>query len=196
MYNIGYQLTHDIDYFFIQDFGNEAKSIHIASNGGVMPDRLGSMAFIQKCQNQAFTLPMQFDYVLNMDYLNQLNAEDFPSPEEMAESNFMNTAHYSQFDNLTLSHHIKLYAYSFVEMARRGFWSFDRLTEASGEDMLNNEVRANVYQLVARPKLPENGRFNMPEVGYIFRNGSVSSYRGKDSWDFALWLSTAKRLRL
>jgi len=47
MYSIEYQLTHDIDYFFIQDFGDETKPIHIASNGGVMPDKLGSMAFIQ-----------------------------------------------------------------------------------------------------------------------------------------------------
>lgn len=195
MYSIEYQLTHDIDYFFVQDFGDEAKPIHIASNGGVMPDRLGSMAFIQNCQNQAFDLPMQFDYVLNMDYLNQLNAEDFPSIEEMAESDFMNTLHYTQFDNTNLPHHIKLYAYSFVEMARRGFWSFDRLTDGSGEDMLNSEDRANIYQLVARPKLPENGRFKMQKVGYVFRNGSVMSYRGKDSWDFAVWLSTAKRLR-
>ena len=195
MYSIEYQLTHDIDYFFVQDFGNETKSIHIASNGGVMPDRLGSMAFIQNCQNQAFNLSMQFDYVLNMDYLNQLNAEDFPSIEEMAESDFMNTPHYTQFDNTNLPHHIKLYAYSFVEMARRGFWSFDRLTDGSGEDMLNSEDRANIYKLIARPKLPENGRFNMPKVGYVFRNDSVMSYRGKDSWDYALWISTAKRLR-
>ena len=195
MYSIEYQLTHDIDYFFVQDFGDEAKSIHIASNGGVMPDRLGSMVFIQNCQNLPFALPMQFDYVLNMNYLNQLTAEDFPSIEEMAESGFMITNHYTQFDNTDLPHHIKLYAYSFVEMARRGFWSFDRLTDGSGEDMLNRKDRASVYQLVARPKFPEHGRFNMQKVGYVFRNGSVTSYRGKDSWDFAVWLSTAKRLR-
>ena len=195
MYSIEYQLTHDIDYFFIQDFGDEAKPIHIASNGGVMPDRLGSMAFIQNCQKQAFALPMQFDYVLNMDYLNQLKAEEFPSTEEIAESGFMNTDHYTQFDNLNLSHHTKLYAYSFVEMARRGFWSFDRLTDGSGEDMLNSEGRANVYQLVASPKFSEHDRINYPRIGYVFRNGSVTSYRYKNRWDFALWLSTAKRLR-
>lgn len=195
MYSIEYQLTHDIDYFFIQDFGDEAKPIHIASNGGVIPDRLGSMSFIQNCQKQAFALPMQFDYVLNMEYLNQLNTEDFPSIEEIAESGFMNTDHYTQFDNLNLHHHAKLYAYSFVEMARRGFWSFDRLTDGSGEDMLNSGDRANIYQLVASPKIPENGDFNMPEIGYVFRNGSVTSYRGKNSWDFAKWLSTAKRRR-
>ena len=80
-------------------------------------------------------------------------------------------------------------------MARRGFWSFDRLTDGSGEDMLNSVGRANVYQLVASPKFSEHGRINYPRIGYVFRNGSVTSYRYKDRWDFALWLSTAKRLR-
>lgn len=173
MYSIEYQLTHDIDYFFIQDFGDEAKPIHIASNGGVMPDGLGSMAFIQDCQNQAFALPMQFDYQLNMNYLNQLKVEDFPLEEDVVESGFLQTEHYNQFNDRTdLPFHLKVYAYSFVEMARRGFWSYDRLTEYSIQDMYNTRNLSSVYQLVAYPKLPEGDTVQLPSVGHVFMSDS------------------------
>ena len=182
MYSIEYQLTHDIDYFFIQDFGDEAKPIHIASNGGVLPDRLGSMAFIQNCQNQAYSLPMQFDYVLNMNYLNQLNAEDFPQEED------------NQFnDRVDLPFHLKVYAYSFVEMARRGFWSFDRLTEYSTQDMYNARNLSSVYQLVAYPKVSEDVVAQLPYVGQVFRSDSCRFYLGKEKWDLAEWIPSSKR---
>lgn len=195
MYSIEYQLTHDIDYFFIQDFGDEARPIHIASNGGVLPDRLGSMAFIQNCQNQAYSLPMQFDYVLNMNYLNQLNAEDFPLEEDVAESGFLQTEHYNQFnDRVDLPFHLKVYAYSFVEMARRGFWSFDRLTEYSTQDMYNARNLSSVYQLVAYPKITEDVVAQLPYVGHVFRSDSCRFYLGKERWNLAEWILSSKRV--
>ena len=195
MYDIDYQVTHDIDYFFVMQTMEMTKPIHIASNGGVMPDKLGSMAFIQKSQNDAFNLPSQFDYELNMDYLNQLNAEDFPMEENLAESGFLQTEHYTQFnDRIDLPFHLKVYAYSFVEMARRGFWSYDRLTEYSTQDMYNARNLSSVFQLVAYPKVSEDVVSQLPCVGHVFRSDSCKFYLGKEKWDLAEWISLSKRI--
>jgi len=195
MYSIDYQVTHDIDYFFVMQTMEKEMPIHIASNGGVMPDKLGSMAFIQESQNAAFALPLQFDYELNMDYLNQLNAEDFPLEEDVAESGFLQTEHYNQFnDRVDLPFHLKVYAYSFVEMARRGFWSFDRLTEYSTQDMYNARNLSSVYQLVAYPKITEDVVAQLPYVGHVFRSDSCRFYLGKERWNLAEWILSSKRV--
>ena len=192
MYNIDYQVTHDIDYFFIKD----EKPIHIASNGGVLPDKLGSKTFVQKTQNVAYSLPMQFGYELNMDYLNQLNAEDFPTEAEMAESGFLQLDHYRQFDDTNLPFHIKLYAYSFVEMARRGFYSYDRLTDYSTDGLYNLSDESSVYQLIASPTHLGIDEVAMPRIGYQFSKGSVKCYMGRERWDFAAWILTSERIKL
>lgn len=195
MYSIDYQVTHDIDYFFVMQTMERTRPIHIASNGGVMPDKLGSMAFIQKTQNEAFVLPFQFSYELNMDYLNQLNVEDFPLEEDVAESGFLQTEHYTQFnDRIDLPFHLKVYAYSFVEMARRGFWSFDRLTEYSTQDMYNARKLSNIYQLVAYPKVSEGISAQLPSVGHVFQSDSLKFLQGKEKWNLTEWLSSSKRI--
>lgn len=191
MYSIDYQVTHDIDYFFVlNDFPT-----HIASNGGVMPNKLGSIAFIQETQNKAFSLPMQFSYKLNEDYLSQLNAEDFPSISDLEDTGFLQSEHYIQFhDNADMPHHWKLYSYSFVEMARRGFWSFDRLTDYTVKDLYNTKNLSSVYQLVAFPVISMHSGKQFSKVGHIFEGDCHRFYLGKEKWDFAGLISSSKRI--
>lgn len=118
MYRPIYQVTHDIDCFFVMN----GWPIHFASNGGVLPSKLGTISDLQDMQIAAQELPSHFDYELNWEYLATLNSEDFPTEEEIAETGFLSTEHYTQLNIVeNMPFHVKLYVHSFVEMAKKGF---------------------------------------------------------------------------
>ena len=142
MYRQTYQLTHDMDCFFeLNGF-----PIHIATNGGIVPSRLGTVGELQTMQRQVTNMEAFHPFHLNTFYLSSLNVDDYPSREDLVGIDivhvidllFNETNEYA-----ALPFFKKVYSYSFVQMARKGFWSFDRIGQTlDGED---------IYKLVAWP---------------------------------------------
>ncbi len=188
MYRPIYQVTHDIDCFFVMN----GWPIHFASNGGVLPGKLGTISDLQDMQIAAQELPMQYDFELNWVYLDTLNSEDFPTEEEMAETGFLNTEHFTQFNNIeNIPFHVKLYVHSFVEMAKRGFWSFDRLTDTLENESYGNGV-ASVYQLIAWPNSDKDSI--SIKLGHKFSLKNYNPfYLGSDQLDLYSMICNAKK---
>lgn len=142
MYSHKYQLTHDMDcYFNLNGF-----PIHIATNGGLVPDSLGTVGELQEIQRLVTQIDATQAYELNREYLSRLDRNSFPTQEEWNEFELDLPARFSVFDerDYELPFHWLLYSLSFVENARKGFFSFDRIaTTWAGYD---------IYQLIAWPK--------------------------------------------
>ncbi len=188
MYGPLYQVTHDMDIFFVMN----GYPTHLASNGGILPNKLGTIAELQDMQIAAQSLQMQFDYGLNFAYLNTLNPADFPTEEEMMETGYLNTEHFMQFNNREdIPFHVKLYAHSFVEMAKRGFWSFDRLTDYYIERNTNTRIES-AFQLVAWPI--GKRQVQNPKVGHEFEIKNYTPYYlGDCKWDMYSFLNDSMR---
>lgn len=58
---------------------------HIATNGGMVPAKLGTVEELRVMQTKVANMERAFGYDLNMDYLSTLQAEDFPSQQELAD---------------------------------------------------------------------------------------------------------------
>lgn len=118
IYYPDYMETHDIDWFC--RIG--AISIHCASNGGVLPKKVNVRSVNRKIQETVAAMPEVLDeheeVIVNERYV-----------RERLENHFSEEA-YAQ------------YISSFVAMARKGFWSFDREL---------NESHNDVYMWIAKP---------------------------------------------
>lgn len=103
-YRIDYQRTHDIDWFCMID----SVPVHIASNGGLIPpDILARENFA--VQTEVYNMPCIFsedDVVVREEYIR--------------ESAFSNNRNFSKDA-------YRSYVKSFVDMARKGFVSLDRI---------------------------------------------------------------------
>lgn len=148
MYRLDYQFTHDIDWFCKVN----GSPVHLASNGGHLPQRYTikelvsiqhKVANMQQCFRCAVNTAYLTDYLQRGEYYADLEnilqeeyramlPERFVIPNELAE----------------LSNTLLLYSWSFIEMAKRGFWSFDRREEDG------------LYHLVAWPEDYDEQKFN------------------------------------
>lgn len=135
-----FQRLNDIDWFCIVD----GVPIHVASAGDLLPRMYAneSVSFMKSVLNRAMKLPLEFDYKLNDSYLDRnvlnegyeyLNEQNNPIGRDMDDDWISIMTHSEPLPK-------KLYATSFVEMARRGFYSFDKTEGNEGE-----------YHLVAYP---------------------------------------------
>lgn len=167
MYNHDYLVTHDLDCFFVM---NGTKT-HIATNGGIVHPKIGTVEELRAMQTQVANMEGTHKYDLNRDYLSLLEASDFPSQEDLMrldlddgwpfERDLFEGTEYAE-----LPFHQKLYCSSFVEMARKGFWSLDRVgTMPDGTD---------AYLLIAWPKGDTEGRDF--EVGHKFVLAGANDY--------------------
>ena len=169
MYNHDYQVTHDLDCFFILN-GNRT---HIASNGGIVHPKIGTVEEIRAMQSQVAKMEGARRFVLNTEYLSSLSEEDFPRQEEIDElmnGNESPAYDYNIFEESgygNIPYHWKLYSYDFAEMAGKGFWSFDRV------GIFPNGLDA--YMLVARPS--ETQTENRVEIGHQFKVDDFENYR-------------------
>ena len=153
MHNHAYQLTHDMDCFFVIN----GHPIHIATNGGIVSSKLGTVEELIEQQTIVAKLKSSYEYELNTAFLATLVAEEFPTREELADIDRESLYFEGLFENEqyhNIPYHWKLYSRSFVEMAQKGFWSYDRV---DGTDM---------YVLVAGPKNTETE--NKIKVGHQF----------------------------
>lgn len=143
MYNQIYQLTHDMDCFFVLN----GIPTHFASNGCIVPSKLGTIEELREMQVSVAKMDGCCGFELNWGYLSRLNAEDFPNEEDMKIDELDNPIKGrlfgdTEFQNIPF--HWKLYSHSFAEMATKGYWSFDRI----GED----EKGRDQFVLIAWPK--------------------------------------------
>lgn len=130
----------DIDWFYVDaDF-----PIHAASNGGLIKRELYTVSQLQEVQRLIQALPMNYDFELNIDGIIANMSEKYdeevenqllenrdillPRDFELSVARYGNEPKWLQF-----------YSQSFIQMAMRGFYSFDR-----NED-------TNEYFLVAKP---------------------------------------------
>lgn len=126
MYNYAYQLTHDMDCYFVLN----GAPVHVASNGGIVSPKIGTVAELQDMQTQVAQMEGEYKYSLNIPFLSSLDVEDFPSREDLLYLNDEDIPFEHLFNNEEyeiIPFHWKVYCHSFVEMARKGFWSFDRI---------------------------------------------------------------------
>lgn len=144
MYRLKYQHTHDIDWFCrINDI-----PVHIASNGGHIPFDSYSIDQLVSLQHQVANLPSQYKCNVNTGYLSEfLVAGDFYSGlDELLADDFASILPegFEVTDDIQgLSRMMLVYGWSFIDMAKKGFFSFDRGHSENGVDY---------YHLVAWPQ--------------------------------------------
>ena len=127
MYPLSYQYSMDIDWFYIDN----GLPIHAASNGGHLKRELYTVEELQEVQRLVAQIQPTFDFVLNeADIINRMSRfYDDESVEELLENreSFITEG----FDFPVASYPnvprwFPFYCNSFIQMARRGFYSFDR----------------------------------------------------------------------
>lgn len=128
-YSETYQRTRDIDWFF----QHAKRSIHVASNAGKLPDFINDVQRLREEQARVSML----DDIPNVQVV--INSRLVDAVVEASVENLQkNGFHDISIDNIRDS-----YLASFIEMAKKGFYSYDRY--------LNNE---SIYVLVCGPKNP------------------------------------------
>lgn len=154
MYRSNYLYTHDIDWFCLIN----RIPVHIASNGGNLPRRSYTIRQLVSLQNKVANMEQQFKFSINTSSINTYlkEGEYYPNLNELSEQQFreMLPNHFDisqDYYQLKLSREILLYGWSFIEMAKRGFYSFDRI-----EGDLDNSL----YRLIAWPTNYDVNRFD------------------------------------
>lgn len=151
MYLLNYQHTHDIDWFCkVLD-----KPVHLASNGGRLPRLSYTINELVKLQHLVANMNQPFRCVVNTQYMEDYLQQGryYEGIDELSEEEFRQLLP-EQFEITeeirNLSRSVLLYGWSFIEMAKRGFYSFDRKDDDGNE-----------YHLVAWPD-----RFNLAEFSH------------------------------
>lgn len=132
----------DIDWFcFINGF-----PIHVASNGGELPKNLYSTKEFENIFNLVQNIESKpLNWRINLEFVNShrkdynyINKIDELEQKKFLLSDLTNTDESIKLDPIQIA-----YSWSFIEMAKKGFFSFDR-------------VEGNRYRLVAFPSFPFN----------------------------------------
>ena len=141
MYQINYQLTHDIDWFAFID----GIPVHIATNGGLLPHDSYKVKDLVRIQKLVHRMERRYKVGINENYLERyLNEiEAYPGIDEMTDEDFRQMLPERLEINRNHSRAINAYIWSFVEMASKGFLSFDR--------RVDDEHWVDYYHLVAWP---------------------------------------------
>lgn len=148
-YSDEYLILHDIDWFCIIN----DTPIHAASNGGTLPSYIKNHPDVNiKNQEFAYSLDKKYEFAdigINTDYIDE------------------------KFANIEVSSFYELlemkinYLRSFVDMASRGFYSFDRIDY--------NNFESNNYILIAWPKHPDNSEImnHFKNITFIINDENV-----------------------
>lgn len=141
MYPLQYRATHDIDWFATI---NE-HPVHLASNGGHLPSDSYTVSKLVTVQHKVANMQNTFRYEIDEEFLqNYLDEGDFyPDISEMSDEEFRMIIPERVEINRNYSRSLMAYTWSFIDMAMKGFLSFDRIRNEDGID---------IYHLVAWPK--------------------------------------------
>lgn len=178
MYRLNYQYTHDIDWFCRV---NEVP-VHLASNGGILPQRSYTIKKLVALQHKVANMQQNFRCAVNIEYLEDYlqRGEYYAEYDEitredlrlMLPERFEITNEVSDLSNIML-----LYSWSFIVMAKRGFYSFDRREEDG------------LYHLVAWPVDYDVQRFNKDVYDLLVEyNTSHYPLTHKDYCFFSDWI--------
>lgn len=149
MYPLNYQYNMDIDWFYIDG----RYPIHAASNGGYIAKWLFRISDLQSVQATVMKMQPRFDYVLNSKeiianmsnfYVDEVVADLVEHRREVLPEGFELSGQVERH----LPQWMPFYTWSFIEMARRGFYSFDK-KESNDEYYL---VAAPIKRLTAAQK--------------------------------------------
>lgn len=136
MIEVGYQLTKDIDWFCIIN----GYPVHVASNGGRLPNFIQYHRQLFESQRRASIIPGNLDFEVNRRI--EFNRDD--EIESLGESFY---EYFPEANNLfgdnEFNNTQKAYYWSFVMMAKKGFYSFDKVKTGEFDTQ---------YRLVAWPK--------------------------------------------
>lgn len=154
----------DIDWFcFINGC-----PIHVASNGGELPNNLYSDENLISAFNAARAIEPIHKWDINQEFINSRH-ESYSyinGIEENEQDDFLlpEFIERKEYGNLS-SEHIA-YSWSFIEMAKRGFFSFDRVDE-------------NRYRLIAHPVITqnENQRSYYYPLESLYKNNPFFSFK-------------------
>ncbi len=186
MYNTQYQYTHDIDWFFF--LGNTP--VHCASNGGRVPNIYRAID-LQQLQVAIEAITPNSHFKLNWEVINRNVSKHYRDVNE----DFLNSKGLSElvkdinYDENTPIW-VKAYTWSFVKMAQRGFYSFDRDAE-SGRYFLvasperHNEMIRDLGELI----------YTLPEE--VFTSGNIQNNNSlSDRINFVSLIEKYERKRL
>lgn len=121
-YSEAYQRTRDIDWFF--HIGD--RCVHVASNGGKLPDFVNDILRLRQEQSKVASLELSSDSEV---YVNQQYVEERLRSELQYSIDGENSQGVSNID-------IEAYLTSFREMAHKGFYSYDRSLEDESKYVL------------------------------------------------------------
>lgn len=140
-YSKEYLSTHDIDWFcFIND-----KPIHAASNGGNLPDKINDREINSNNQIIAY----KSDHIYSVNEV-ETNTEYIINKLRKSKR---------EYSELELSKMVNNYLRTFIDMATRGFYSFDRVDDSESDE----------YYLIAWPK-NNNKDFNVKLKNVFFKH--------------------------
>lgn len=141
MYPHHYLLSHDIDWFALVD----GIPVHVASNGGLLPRDSYKISQLTSIQNSIQRIEGRYRVGMNVEYLERyLRAtESYPGIDEMTPEEFRLMLPEGYDIDRNLSRSLQAYTWSFLQIAAKGFWSFDRI----GDDQSDHAF----YHLVAWP---------------------------------------------
>ena len=136
VYSESYQKTRDIDWFFRAG----DRCIHVASNGGKLPYLINDIEHLRTLQAQVSMLEeiKGIEVLVNEQYVGDRIAA-------AANSYWQNG-----YENVTLEQIRGFYLSSFMSMARKGFYSYDRVPDE------------NAYMFICGPKNPVNVAIELP----------------------------------
>lgn len=141
----------DIDWFcFINGC-----PIHVASNGGALPRNLYTSNGFIKAFNAVQKLEAECKWTINHKFVeSKRSAYDYiQSFDENEQKKILLTDFINPDDYKNLSPTDIAYSWSFIEMAKRGFFSFDR-------------VEGNRYRLVAFPEDYFSDLKNLKQISF------------------------------
>lgn len=138
-----YLSSHDIDLFFLVG----EKAIHCATNGGMIPSSLNEIKSINNAKYAArgFQDIIPFEnLIINETYLAQVTNHQ---QQLIANLTARNNIPIPEFNSDIFSH---FYLSSFIAMALKGFYSYDRDIFNSA-DKSNSNLKYSRYTLVVGP---------------------------------------------
>lgn len=130
MYRLNYQYNHDIDWFCRIN----KIPVHLASNGGVLPHRSYTIKNLVALQHKVANIRPNYRCVVNREYLLEYlrQGEYYAEFENISEDEmrYMLPDRFEITNEIVdLPRSLLIYGWSFIEMAKRGFLSFDRREE-------------------------------------------------------------------
>ena len=152
----------DVDWFCLVN----GVPTHIASMGGAIPSLFRDREKLRRQQDMVANLVPSAEVKLNMEVIESLTAEGYEYLQDQMIRKAIEDANKSHPGFVYLRNpklHIRLFAATFVEKARRGFRSFAR----------KENVNGNEYVLIAEPTIPvknDLGGLGLEELKCEVRN--------------------------